>query len=85
MSLFKRKRLYEAYVATFESPMGREVLLDLCRRYNIASTSFTSGDPHLTSFHEGQRHVVLSILRVISRDVGSLVDAIGEANQREDE
>jgi hypothetical protein len=37
----------------------------LQRRYHINATTFERGDPHYSAFLEGQREVVLTIMRMV--------------------
>jgi hypothetical protein len=60
-------RLNDAYKATFTSPDGDLVLKHLMKTFNVYKPTFTT-DPATTAFREGQRHVVLSILRFVCRD-----------------
>lgn len=56
-----RQRLMD-YRATFGSPEGKRVLHDLIGRHFILGSTF-SPEPTTTAFSEGQREVVLQILR----------------------
>jgi|TARA_R100001510_G_C7628860_1_gene188175 hypothetical protein len=53
------------YREVFLSEEGAAVLEDLQARFNINNTTFERGDPHFSAFLEGQRSVVLTIMRMI--------------------
>ncbi len=53
------------YRELFLSEEGAAVLDDLQSRFNINNTTFERGDPHFSAFLEGQRSVVLTIMRMI--------------------
>ena len=61
------------YRQVFNSAEGLVVLDDLKKRFNLNATTFERGDPHYSAFLEGQRSVVLSIMRFME-----------EKQQRED-
>ena len=61
---------------TFDTDAGRQILAWLDATY-LNTLSFTPGDPHATSFNEGQRHVVLSIHELINQAEGE-----GSVNER---
>lgn len=50
----------QLYARVFDGPDGQRVLADLRDRFGDRQ-SFVIGDPHATSYHEGQRAVVLLI------------------------
>lgn len=60
-------RLNDAYKAVFNTPDGDLVLKHLMKTFHVYRPSFSS-DANVTAFKEGQRHVVLSILRFVCRD-----------------
>jgi hypothetical protein len=49
---------------TYESPSGKEVLEDLQRSFMFRTSHFR-GDSHETAFREGQRDVILRILKML--------------------
>jgi len=61
------------YRQVFNSTEGLVVLDDLKKRFNINASTFERGDPHYSAYLEGQRSVVLSIMRFME-----------EKQQRED-
>ena len=64
-----RARLQESYRKVFESPDGQMVLNHLGKVANVCQTSFTvNGTDRETCFKEGQRHLILSIIRFLERD-----------------
>lgn len=72
-------RLNELYRATFESPTGEEVLKHLVQKAKVLDP-IPVGDPIQSAFFEGQRHLVLSILRFINKDMSYLTKLIEEEN-----
>ncbi len=63
-----------AYRQTFLSEAGQKVLADLDKRYNMRS-SFNE-NPHLTSFHEGERNVLLQILAALKIDENQIQERV---------
>ena len=61
------------YRQVFNSAEGLVVLDDLKKRFNLNATTFERGDAHYSAYLEGQRSVVLSIMRFME-----------EKQQRED-
>ena len=57
--------LKKTYRQLFNTDEGKVVLRDLKLRNHVLSSSFVAGDPHDTSFREGQRSVVLTIMRMM--------------------
>ena len=53
------------YRQVFNSAEGLVVLDDLKKRFNINGSTFERGDPHYSAYLEGQRSVVLSIMRLM--------------------
>ena len=51
------------YRQVFNSAEGLVVLEDLKKRFSVNATTFERGDPHYSAYLEGQRSVVLSIMR----------------------
>ena len=66
----------EAYQETFDTPQGRKVLAHLMKVSGVTSNNFVSGDPHATSFNEGKRYIVMTILRAVNRDTTELIKQI---------
>ena len=70
MDLFsqsKKARLIQAYRQVFSSPEGKEVLNDLCKACHVYH-SHMDPNPHELAYKEGERSVVLRILRTIEVD-----------------
>lgn len=61
------KQLHDSYRAVFDSKDGERVLTHLCKVGFVNDTSYVSGDPYETAHREGQRRLVLSILRFLDR------------------
>ncbi len=74
--LRERIDLHETYVAVFGSPEGQKVLRHILKAGNAAQSSFVQGDPHGTSFREGQRQLALSIARMVYRDTTELIKLV---------
>lgn len=75
--------LQESYAAVFSTPDGERVLRHIMRAGNIAQSSFVQGDPHGTSFREGQRHLALSIVRMVHKDTTELIKQIEKGLEHE--
>ena len=73
MSEQQLNTLQVLYRHVFNSAEGLVVLNDLQKRFNVNAPTFERGDPHYSAFLEGQRSVVLSIMRFME-----------EKQQRED-
>jgi hypothetical protein len=69
----KKKRINKShqYKETFSTESGKKVLLDLMRTHYIASLSY-SKEPMDMAFNEGQRSVVLRILKFVKEDVSKI-------------
>jgi hypothetical protein len=79
--LFKRRdQLAEAYRAVFETPQGEIVLAHLAKTCHILEPSAVAGDPHMTYLHEGERRVVLSIMKMLGTDFSKLQQMMEEQN-----
>jgi hypothetical protein len=68
----KRAQLVNDYQAIFETPVGNRVLEHLCKVGHIFEPTFVRGDPHESALREGERRLVLSILKVLRTDLGKL-------------
>ena len=53
--------LKAAYKSIFSGEMGKIVMDDMKQWCHITSSSFVTGDPHITSFNEGKRFIYLRI------------------------
>lgn len=58
------------YQKVFTSPVGQTVVEDLRKSFGDRP-SFVPGDPHGTSFREGQRDVYLTILSMLEPRQGN--------------
>jgi hypothetical protein len=74
--LKERIDLHETYVAVFSSPEGQRVLRHILKVGNATNSTFVQGDPHGTSFREGQRHLALSIAKMVYRDTTELIKQV---------
>lgn len=55
----EQKKLAQLYHLTFSTEAGQQVLADMFASYG--GQTYVQGDPHQTSFNEGQRSVPLAI------------------------
>lgn len=60
--LLRRRRYKQAFLNT---PEGRWILADLCRRYHVWDVALMPGDPYGTHFRDGERNVIVEILRTL--------------------
>lgn len=81
-NLQDRHRLRAAYQRVFDTPDGRYVLLHLCRIANVA-VPVVPKDINQAFFTEGQRHIVLSILRYVHKDYEAIVKQLEESMKYE--
>lgn len=65
--------VHQAYRDVFTSPQGQIVLRHLMRKFHVASSTFVAGDPTDTARQEGERRVILSILRAVYRNEDELI------------
>jgi hypothetical protein len=86
MDLFKRQERAErirAYKRFFESDDGRLILNDLKRSCHFYTTTM-DGNPQELAYKEGERSVVLRILRTISTDPAELEKILNEQDNRKE-
>lgn len=82
-TLLGRINLQETYVAVFDNPQGQQVLKHLCKTYKVSRSAFAPGQPDLTAYMNGQRDVIVAILRQINKDTTKLIQQI-EENTRDE-
>ena len=70
--------LNDSYKKTFSTPDGERVLKHLCKIGFVGDTTYVAGDPYETAHREGQRRLVLSILRFLERDPRILLKQLEE-------
>jgi hypothetical protein len=58
--------------ATFGTPSGKRVLRYLMKRSGFMNTSFVQGDPNLSAFNEGQRALVIDLVKKMRMDIMKL-------------
>lgn len=63
-----RSRLNDAYKRVFDGPDGELVLAHLAKVSYVFTSTFVQGDTHMTAMNEGQRRLVLSIMRQLNID-----------------
>ena len=61
------KRRRADYETVCSSEAGNRVLSDLIATSHTGRSSHVSGDSHETAFREGERHVILHILDMVSK------------------
>lgn len=79
--MMEELRIHRCYVVVFNTPEGREVLKHLARKCHLSSPTFVRGDERESAFREGQRHVILSILRYLNKDHDQIINHIEEGLQ----
>lgn len=78
--LSNKARLHDSYQSVFDTPSGEVVLHHLMKLFHVTTPTFTHGDSHASAFKEGQRHVVLSILRYVNKDHDQILKQINQYN-----
>lgn len=68
-----RLRLQSDYRVAFESPEGKRVLSHLCKVGGINGSTYAA-DARLHAFKEGQRHLVLSILKFVNKQPQQIIE-----------
>lgn len=64
--LNKKQDLTDTYRRVFESPDGEVILAHLMKISFVFQTTMVVGDSHLTAMNEGQRRLVLSIMKQLN-------------------
>ena len=77
----KRKGIIQSYKSIFNTEAGKDVLTDMCKMCHFNASSFDV-DPYITAFNEGQRSIILRIMRTIDADPRELFKIL-EGNQEE--
>lgn len=76
-AMFAGKRsLHASYQRLFSGPDGKAVLGHLAKTFHVTRPTFVRGDPHMTSYSEGQRSVVLAILKFVNKDPDKLLQEL---------
>ena len=70
--------LKKTYRQLFNTDEGKIVLRDLKLRNHALTTTFVAGDPHDTSFREGQRSVILTIMRMMEEKTAEEMQQLKE-------
>lgn len=68
----KKRELAIAYKRTFNTPHGKQVLLDLMRQAHALGPTYVRGDSHHTAFQEGERNLVSFIFTRLNVDMEKL-------------
>lgn len=71
-----RIRLHGAYQRVFDGPDGETVLRHLMHIGHVTSSTFVRGDMHETAMQEGERRLVLSVLKFVRHDHAELIKQI---------
>lgn len=77
------KQLQQDYRHVFSSDEGKRVLEDLKLRGFFYSSTFTPGDPHGTTWNEGQRAIVLTIISMIEQPFDEILKLMGKEPEEE--
>lgn len=80
----KRVTLLQNYKITFSDGPGRKVLLDLMTTHHIMGPVFTE-NARETILREGERNVVLRILKILGIDTNEMLKNIEEAQREQEE
>lgn len=73
-----------AYQRLFKTEDGQIVLKDLMRSCHFDQPSFDP-DPYRTAFNEGERHLLLRILKTINSDPEQLLQLIKDNQEKQNE
>ena len=76
-------RLQGKYKNLFSTPDGQIVLEDLLRRFYVYSSTHVKDDPTTSAHREGQRQVVLHILKLSKLDSNYLADTARKLMEEE--
>ena len=71
-------RLAQAYQSTFRTIHGKKVLFDLMDQHYMMAPCFST-DPLEMARMEGERNVILRILKLLKTDINKLEQMIDEA------
>lgn len=74
----RRRDIAQAYRDVFSTPSGQLVLQHLAEHNFVMAPTFVGGDPYQTALHEGQRRVVLSIMKYVAVDAEKVLTMIEE-------
>ena len=74
----KLNELHDAYRAVFSTADGERVLEHLCKIAFIHDSTYVQGDPYESAHREGQRRLILSILRFCDRDPREIMQLMQE-------
>lgn len=75
----ERLDLLLAYRHIFTLPQGEKVLNDLLKRHLFRS-SMDATNPHMTSFNEGERNVVLSVMKMLNIEENHIRERLQNVN-----
>lgn len=75
----KQKQRLAAYKDAFETDLGKRVLYDLMLHHGMLSSSFST-DPLDMARKEGERNVILRILKILGTKMDDLENLIREAD-----
>lgn len=73
------------YKELFESSVGQRVLFDLMKCHHILNSTFIAGDPSASAFYEGERSVVLRIMRKTKTDMKKFLKNLDEMQKQNNE
>jgi hypothetical protein len=82
LSDYTQEEISEAYRSVFKSPKGAIVLLHLASACHLDETTFVAGDPNFSAEREGERRIILEILKRMNTPV---LDYINDTEEQEDD
>lgn len=82
--LKERVRTAACYKKTFSTDEGQEVLDDLMKSLFALSSTFDPTSTHQTTYNEGRRSVLLSILNTMELDIDQYLKAHREAMENQE-
>lgn len=74
----KKLNKLTAYKRVFSTQDGKVVLLDMMRSHFVLSSTFSGENTHESASKDGERMVVLRILKILNMDLSSLQKHIEE-------
>lgn len=76
-----RSDLIADYSKFFNTESGKRVMRDLIRKHHVMTPSYSQTSDRETAFREGQRYVVLNIMRICKLDPNSYGEMIESAKE----
>lgn len=76
----KRIKVISQYQTVFSGADGKAVLKDLCKA-NFVFSETLDATPHLMTYREGQRSVVLKIMHILKIDHERLMEELNKEDE----